>query len=110
MFRDDRCSIERPVQIKEEGETIGWQDDLIAVDLPCHLSVQSISPVNQSQSTATVLLDYVLYIDTKHGVTIQSNDKITVTTAQGQQYQLRAGESHKYRLTTQTHCEILKVV
>lgn len=110
MFRNDICSIERPVEIKEEGEPIGWQDDIIAVDLPCHLSVESISPVNQTQSTATVLLDYVLYIDTKHGVTIQANDKIRVTTAQGQKYELRAGESHKYRLTTQTHCEVIKVV
>ena len=103
MFRDDRCSIERPVEIEEEGETIGWTDEIIAVDIPCHLSVESIS-------TATVLLDYVLYIDTKHGITIQPNDKIKVTTAQGQYYELRAGESHKYRLTTQTHCEVVKVV
>lgn len=110
MFRDDICSIERPVEIKEEGETIGWQDDIIAIDLPCHLSVLSKSAVVQTQSTATVLLDYVLYIDTIHGVTIQTNDKIRVTTAQGQKYELRAGESHKYRFTTQTHCEVTKVV
>ncbi|MCM1338909.1 MAG: hypothetical protein NC191_04500 [Muribaculaceae bacterium] len=110
MFRDDRCSIERPVEIKEEGETIKWDSDIIAVDIPCHLSVLSKSAVVQTQSVATVLLDYVLYIDTKHGVTIQTNDKITVTTAQGQSYELRAGESHKYRLTTQTHCEVTKVV
>ena len=42
MFRDDRCSIERPVEIEEEGETIGWTDEIIAVDIPCHLSVESI--------------------------------------------------------------------
>lgn len=110
MFRDDRCTIERPVEIEIEGEAIGYENEIIAVDIPCHLSVESISPVNQTQSTATVLLDYVLYIDTKHGVTIQSNDKISVLTAQGQQYELRAGESHKYRLTTQTHCEVVKIV
>lgn len=110
MFRDDICSIERPILIKEEGETIGWDSEIIAVDVPCHLSVLSKSAVVQTQSTATVLLDYVLYLDTKHGVTIQANDKILVTTAQGQYYELRAGESHKYRLTTQTHCEVTKVV
>ena len=110
MFRNDICTIERPVEIEEEGETIGWTDELVAVDVPCHLSVKTISPVNQTQSTATVLLDYVLFLDTKHGVTIQANDKISVTTAQGQYYELRAGESHKYRLTTQTHCEVVKVV
>lgn len=109
MFREDVCSIERPIEIEEEGETIGYTDEIIAIELPCHLSVQSISPINQSDSTATVLLDYVLYIDTIHGVTIQANDKIKVTTAQGQYYELRAGESHKYRLTTQTHCEVIKV-
>lgn len=110
MFRDDICSIERPVEIKEEGETIGWQDDIIAVDIPCHLSVISKSATVQTQSTATVLLDYVLFIDTIYGVTIQENDKIRVTTLQGQYYELIAGESHKYKLTTQTHCEVTKVV
>jgi len=110
MFRNDVCSIERPVEIEVEGETVGYENELIAVDIPCHLSVESISPVNQTQSTATVMLDYVLYIDTKHGITIQANDEIKVKTAQGQYYELRAGESHKYRLTTQTHCEVVKVV
>lgn len=110
MFRDARCSIERPVHRKEEGETIGWDVDIVAVDVPCHLSVLSKSAVVQTQSTATVFLDYVLYIDTKHGITIQANDTIRVTTAEGQEYELKAGESHKYRLTTQTHCEVVKVV
>ncbi len=110
MFRDDICSIERPVEIEEEGETIGWTDEIVAIDIPCHLSVESISPANQTQSTATVLLDYTLYFDTNLNITIESNDKIIVTTAQGQVYELSAGESHKYRLTTQTHCEVVKVV
>ena len=110
MFRDDKCTIEREKKEAIEGEVIYGDDEIIAVDVPCHLSVKTISPVNQSQSTATVLLDYVLYIDTKLGLTIQANDKITVMTAQGQIYKLRAGESHKYGLTTQTHCEVVKVV
>lgn len=109
MFRNDMCTISREIKEIVEGEVIYGEDEIVAVDLPCHLSVKSISPVSQSQSTGTVLLDYVLYIDTKHGVTIQANDKISVTTAQGQYYELRAGESHKYRLTTQTHCEVTKV-
>ena len=110
MFRDDKCTIYRPIEKEEDGEVIGYEDALIAENIPCHLSVKSISPVNQTQSTATVLLDYVLYINTNLGITIQSNDKITVITAQGQQYELRAGESHRYKLTTQTHCEVVKVV
>lgn len=109
MFRNDRCTISRESKEVIEGEIIYGEDEIVAVDLPCHLSVESISPVNQTQSTATVLLDYVLYIDTKHGVTIEANDTISVTTAQGQYYELRAGESHKYKLTTQTHCEVVKV-
>lgn len=110
MFRDDICTIERPVEVEEQGEIIEWRDELIASNIPCHLSVKSISQTNQSDSTATVLLDYVLYIDTKLGIDIHSNDKIKVTTAQGQEYELRAGESHRYKLTTQTHCEVVKVV
>lgn len=110
MFREDRCTIEREKKEIIEGEIIFGDDEIIAADIPCHLSVQSISPVNQTQSIATVQLDYLLYIDTKHGITINANDKIYVTTAQGQKYELRAGESHKYKLTTQTHCEVIKVV
>ena len=108
MFREDRCTIKRPIAIEEEGETIGYDEEIIAVDVPCHLSVQSISAVNQTQSTASVLLDYVLYIDTKHKISIKPNDEIIVTTGQGQIYELKAGESHKYKLTTQTHCEVTK--
>lgn len=109
MFRDDKCTIKRPVSIVEEGETIGYDEEIIALDVPCHLSVESVSAVNQTQSTASVLLDYKLFIDTKYGITIKPNDEIIVTTALGQTYELRAGESHKYKLTTQTHCEVVKI-
>lgn len=109
MFRDDICTILRAQEEIIEGETIYGDLVLVAENIPCHLSVVSISRVNQSQSTATVLLDYVLYIDTTHGISIQPNDTINVTTSQGQQYELKAGESHKYKLTTQTHCEVVKV-
>lgn len=110
MFRADKCTISRELEEIIEGEIIYGDDVIIAVDIPCHLSVKAISPVNQSQSTATVLLDYVLFTQTSLGVTIKPNDKVTVLTAQGQEYKLRAGESHKYGLTTQTHCEVDKVV
>lgn len=110
MFRDDRCKIERMVDVVIEGEVIDHIPETVATDIPCHLSVESISPVNQTQSTATILLDYVLYTDTKLGLDIKGNDKIYVTTAQGQKYELKAGESHRYKMTTQTHCEVIDVV
>ena len=97
MFRDDRCTIKRPIAIEEEGETIGYDEEIIAVDVPCHLSVQSISAVNQTQSTASVLLDYVLYIDTKHKISIKPNDEIIVTTKFNQVYELRA-DSKNYSM------------
>jgi hypothetical protein len=57
-----------------------------------------------------VLLDYVLFIDTKLNVTIEKNDVIEVTRGiSGNTIKLRAGESQKYPLTTQTHCEVNKV-
>lgn len=108
MFRSDKCSIERPVTIKEEGEIIGYENKIIAVDIPCHLSVKDISRVNQTQSTAEVLYDYKLFIDTRRNITIEPNDIIYVRTKQGQEYTLRAGESHKYPVSTQTHCEVEK--
>lgn len=111
MFRSDKFTLKRPVAIVVEGETI-WSDtpELIAENISCHLSVKAISPLNQSQSTATVLYDYVLFYDTALNLTINANDIIEVTTAQGQSYRLRAGESHKYPITTQTHCEDDSVV
>lgn len=110
MFRNDRCTIKRPTKTKVNGEVIYLPDTVIYSNIPCHLSVKALSPVNQSDSTAKVLLDYVLFIDTNLGVTINKNDIIEVVTGMGEQvYNLRAGESKKYPMTTQTHCEIDKV-
>ena len=110
MFRNDIFTLKRPKKEIVEGEIIWLDPELIAENIPCHLSVKTISPLNQSQSTATVLYDYVLFYDTALNLTINANDIIEVTTAQGQSYKLRAGESHKYPITTQTHCEVDSVV
>lgn len=110
MFRDDRCTIKRPSKVVIEGETIWGEPETVYSDIPCHLSVKALSQVNQSQSTATILYDYVLFINLDQNVTINGNDIVEVITKQGQQYKLRAGESKKYPLTVQTHCEAIKVV
>lgn len=110
LFRLDKCTIKRPNKTKVKGEIIYGEPTIIYSDVPCHLSVKSLSPVNQSDSTATVLLDYVLFIDTDKNVTINKNDIIEVTQGvSGQTIELRAGESQKYPLTIQTHCEKNKV-
>ena len=110
MFRNDRCTIKRPHKEKINGEVIYTPETVIYSDVPCHLSRNTLSPVNQSDSTARVLLDYVLFIDTKQNVTIEKNDVIVVTQGEsGKTIELRAGESHKYPLTIQTHCEKNKV-
>lgn len=111
MFRLDKCTVKRPSKTKVKGEIIYGTPTTVYTDVPCHLSVKTISATNQSNSTAKVLLDFVLFIDTDTGVTIQSNDIIEVTTGQNQNYyKLRAGESKKYPLTIQTHCEVDSVV
>ena len=110
MFRADKCTIKRPSKTKTKGEVIYGTPTTIYTDIPCHLSVKALSPINQSDSTATVLLDYVLFIDTKQNVTINKNDIIEVTQGvSGNIIILRAGESQKYPLTIQTHCEFNKV-
>jgi len=110
MFRYDKCTIKRPKKTKTYGETIYGTPTTIYTDIPCHLSVKTLSPINQSDSTAKVLLDYVLFIDTNQNVTINKNDIIEVTQGvSGQSITLRAGESQKYPLTIQTHCEVDKV-
>ena len=56
------------------------------------------------------MLDYVLFIDTNQNVTIEKNDIVEVTQGvSGKTIKLRAGESQKYPLTIQTHCEKDKV-
>ena len=110
LFRLDTCSIKRPKKTKVKGEIIYGTPETIYSNVPCHLSVKSLSPVNQSDSTATVLLGYVLFIDTALNVTINKNDIIEVTQGvSGNTIELRAGESQKYPLTIQTHCEKNKV-
>ena len=109
MFRDDRCTIKRPNKTKVKGEVIYGTPTVIYSDIPCHLSVRSLSPVVQSDSTAKVMLDYVLFIDTDINVQLQKNDIVIVTKQFGETYELRAGESHRYPYTTQTHCEVNKV-
>lgn len=109
MFRLDKCTIKRPTKTKVNGEVIYTTATVIYSNVPCHLSVKALSPLNQSDSTATVLMDYVLFIDTNQHVTIKKNDIVEVTTQFGEEIELRAGESHKYPLTIQTHCEKNKV-
>lgn len=110
MFRDDTCTIKRPVKTVVEGETTWSELAAVYTNVPCHLSVKTISPTAQTQSTASVLYDFKLFTDTALSIIIEPNDIIEVKTAQGQSYNLTAGESHKYRLTTQTHCEDTKIV
>ena len=109
MFRNDKCVIKRKEKTKVNGEVIYGDEVVIYENVPCHLSVKALSPINQSDSTAKVLLDYVLFINTNLGVTINKNDIVEVVTKFGDSYRLRAGESHKYPFTTQTHCEVNKV-
>lgn len=110
MFRYDKCTIKRPNTSKVKNEIIYGTPTVVASNVPCHLSVKALSPVNQSDSTATVLLDYVLFTDANSGWEIKKNDIIEVTQGvSGNTIELRAGESQKYALTTQTHCEKNKV-
>ena len=109
LFRLDLCTVKRPKKTKVNGEVIYGTPTTIYTDVPCHLSVKALSPLNQSDSTATVLMDYVLFIDTSQHVTIKKNDIVEVTTQFDEKIELRAGESHKYPLTIQTHCEKNKV-
>ena len=110
MFREDLCTIKRPTKTKVNGEVIYGAPTAIYTNIPCHLSVKALSPINQSDSTATVLLDYVLFIDKSQNVTINKNDIIIVTQGvSGQTIELRAGESQQYPLTIQTHCQKNKV-
>lgn len=103
MFRNHKCTIKRPYKEKINGEIVYLEPETIAVDVPCHLSIKANSALNQSQSTATVLYDYVLFTD--NNVVIKPNDIIECNG-----HFLRAGESVRYPLTTQTTCEVDKIV
>ena len=110
MFRYDKCTIKRPRFEKIKNEVVWGEPETIYTDIPCHLSVKSISPTVQSQSTAKVMYDYTLFVDSFRGVVIKPNDIVEVTTFSGKFHELRAGESQVYLLTIQTHCEVNKIV
>lgn len=114
MFRTDIATIKRIPRTEIEGETIWGEEETIYKNIPCHLSVKSLSPINQTQSTAEEIHSFKhsfkLFYDTKLGLTIAPNDKVYVTTQQGQEYELVAGQSKKYALTTQTSCDLTKKV
>lgn len=110
MFRTDIATIKRIPRTEIEGETIWGEEETIYKNIPCHLSVKSLNILEQSQSTAEVMLSFKLFYDTKLGLTIAPNDKVYVTTQQGQEYELVAGQSKKYALTTQTSCDLTKKV
>ena len=110
MFRDDLFTVKRPKSENVHGEVIWGEPEIIAENIPCHLSVKALSPVNQTQSTASVMYDFTLFYDRSQNVSLNKNDIIEVKTGQGDYYELYAGQSHKYALTVQTHLEKNKIV
>ena len=110
MFKDAKCTIKRPAKTVVEGEVIWGEPEVVYKDAPCHLSVRAANPVEQSVSTASVKYVFKLFTDTDAGFDIRPNDVVEVTTAQGQAFSLKAGESIRYKVTTQTVCEDVKIV
>lgn len=109
LQKRDKCTIKRPVSEKIEGETVWLEPQIIKSDVPCLLTVKGLANTVQSDSTASVVYSYLLFLDTKSGVTIEPNDIIEVTTALGQSYKARAGQSFKYPTTIQTQLEDVSV-
>jgi len=110
LQKRDKCTIKRPAKTIVEGETIWGESVIIAENLPCLLTVKGINGVNQTQCTANVMYTFLLFTDTKDGITINPNDTIEVTTHEGQYYKLKAGQSMIYPTTTQTTVEVQQVV
>ena len=110
MFRNDLATIKRPTKIKIKNQTVYNEPMVIYENIPCHLSIQALSAVNQSQSTAVVTHSFKLFVDTSLNITIEPNDIVEITTSYGEKYELRAGQSHKYNLTTQTTLEETDIV
>ncbi len=108
MFRNSRCTIERPTTEKVDGE-IFWNNKTVAKDIPCHFSVRVLSAVDQTDSVAKIYYDFTLFTDNTSGVEILPND-IIYATRNGKTYKLKAGVSIPYTLTTQTRCEVLDIV
>lgn len=109
MFRNDLATIKRPNKTKIRNEIV-FEPIEVYKDIPCHLSIKTLNSVNQSQSTATILHSFELFIDTSLNITILPNDIVSVVTQNGETYELRAGQSHKYNLTTQTTLEEMNIV
>ena len=108
MLRDDICKINRAKKEKINGEVVYLEPSVIYDNVMCNLSKNKLTAVNQSQSTASVDYNFTLFTDCN--IHIEPNDIIEVTTAQGQFFKLRAGQSKRYLLSTQTNCKDIQIV
>lgn len=108
MFRNDICKVSRPAKEKVNGEVVYLTPSVVYDNIMCNLSKNKLTAVNQSQSIATLDYNFVLFTDCN--INIQPNDIIEVTTREGQQFKLRAGQSKRYLLSTQTLCKEIDIV
>ena len=88
----DVCTVYRPFkETKDNGESIfknGLEGKAIYKDTPCALSSPNGGKLQQSQSTATISTDYLLFV--RPEIDIQPNDTVAVTRL-GKQFILIAG-------------------
>lgn len=109
MFRKDRLTVKRKKYIKVNGETNYLEPEIIAENVPCHLSV-SLNNTAFLNGTPYVYSNFMLFLNPDIDFFIKENDILYVKTSKKQEYKLIAGEIKIYDLTIQVKCKQEKII
>lgn len=109
MFRYDKLSVQRENYSLISGERVYLTPEIIAENIPCHLSVNLNNPT-KINGAPYLISEFKLFLNSDLKINIKENDKLTVMTEQGQRYELYAGEIKIYNKTTQIKCKKEKII
>lgn len=109
MFRYDKLAIQRENYSLISGEKVYLTPEVIAENIPCHLSV-NLNNAIKINGAPYLIAEFKLFLNSNLEIDIKENDKLTVITEKGQIYELYAGEIKIYNQTTQIKCRQEKII
>lgn len=108
MFRNDFLTVKREnYTVVDNLATKSYET--IYENIPCHLSVNLNNTAN-IQNTPYINAEFTIYLNADEKIQIKENDKLFVVTPQNRTYELIAGETKTYNLTTQIKCRQEKII
>ena len=109
MFRDDKVTITRENYTLIQGEAIYTEPEIVARNVPCHLSIGFNNTV-KINNTPYLVSDFTLFLNPNQKFTVKENDTLTVTTSKNENFKLYAGQIKLYGLGIQIKCRQEKII